>query len=438
LPATRLAIEKIVHSPYDVVDFKAILTGDNGIRYGTSTPPVIVGPSENSVPFIRATDIKQGEILTANLLHTSAIQPSNMAKCVVEAGEMILVRSGVNTGDCAIVPEPLSNAYAAYDLILRFSNEVEPLFVSAFLDTTLGRKQLNVLKARSAQPHLNAEEVKSVRFIKPPLDVQRELVAEMQDARERRTRRLADAEQELAGIDAFLLDVLGLVFPPADTRTVYAVRLNDVCSTLHNGRCDADFYAPRYAQVERVLFECPYPKVALFTLSPDLAGGATPTRGDEELYTDTGIKFLRILNVKPNEIDLNDVKYITQDVHDQMLGRSQLRTNDVLMTITGRVGTAAVVPAEILPANINQHIVRIRLQTPECLPEYLAAYLNSSTGNLLTNRGVSGGTRIAVDYGVVRNLQIPIPPHDVQQRIVQELQERKEAAQALREAATRE
>ena len=206
----------------------------------------------------------------------------------------------------------------------------------------------------------------------------------------------------------------------------------------HSGRCDADYFAPRYVKLERALAECPHRKVALGTLSPSLAGGSTPTRAEEELYATSGVKFLRILNVKSNEIDVDDVKYITQNVNDKLLGRSQLQTNDVLMTITGRVGTAAVVPTNTLPANINQHIVRLRLGTKDCLPEYLAAYLNSSLGLALSNRDVSGGTRIALDYEAVRRIQIPIPPLDVQQRIVSEVNRRREEAQRLRMQATRD
>ena len=84
-------------------------------------------------------------------------------------------------------------------------------------------------------------------------------------------------------------------------------------------------------------------------------------RTNQDLYTDVGIHFLRIMNIAPFEIKLDDVKFITQEVHDGLLGRSKLQINDVLMTITGRVGTAAVVTPEVLPANINQHIVRIDL-----------------------------------------------------------------------------
>lgn len=91
------------------------------------------------------------------------------------------------------------------------------------------------------------------------------------------------------------------------------------------------------------------------------------------------------------------------------------------MTITGRIGTAAVVEAQHLPGNINQHIVRIRLRGESLLPGFLAYFLNSDIGTALSNRGVTGTTRIALDYEAIRVIPVPVPPTEVQARMVNAL-----------------
>jgi hypothetical protein len=121
--------------------------------------------------------------------------------------------------------------------------------------------------------------------------------------------------------------------------------------------------------------------------------------------------------VKPNVLDLTDLNFITNEVHCGMLKRSQLRENDVIMTITGRVGTASVIKDIDLPANINQHIVRLRVDCRRCLPDYLSAYLNTPIGLLLSNRPVSGGTRIALDYSSIRNIPVVLPDINIQEAI---------------------
>ena len=72
------------------------------IRYGTGSPPLYLDKSEKTVPFVRATDIKDGEVNLETLLHVASEQPSHMDKCRLAGGELIIVRSGVNTGDCAV------------------------------------------------------------------------------------------------------------------------------------------------------------------------------------------------------------------------------------------------------------------------------------------------------------------------------------------------
>ncbi|MEM7716444.1 MAG: restriction endonuclease subunit S [Cyanobacteria bacterium P01_A01_bin.68] len=203
----RSQLDKLDSGNFETCKLIDFLPFKNGIRYGTSTPPSILEKSNNTVPFVRATDIKNGEILTDNLLHINKSQPRKMQKCLLREGEMIVVRSGVNTGDCATVPKSLAGSYGAYDLIVRFSNDVISSFVSTFLDTNIGRLQLNILKGRSAQSHLNSEEISSIIIPKPPIEIQKSLVAEIEAARQNRKQKLAKAEELLASIDSYLLNL---------------------------------------------------------------------------------------------------------------------------------------------------------------------------------------------------------------------------------------
>lgn len=191
---------------------------------------------------------------------------------------------------------------------------------------------------------------------------------------------------------------------------------------LRYRRVDPFYHHPKHKILENRIDNCPYPKKTIGQLCEPPVGGATPSRDDSTKYANNGIHFIRINNVKSNQFDLEDVKYITSTVHDGELRRSKLAVDDVLMTITGRVGTAAVVIPDLLPANINQHIVRLRMRVSDCSPQYLAHFLNTETGTGLSNRYVTGGTRIALDYGAIRDLSIPVPPQEIQNRFVDAMQ----------------
>ena len=163
--------------------------------------------------------------------------------------------------------------------------------------------------------------------------------------------------------------------------------------------------------------------------------GSTPHRSDASLYADDGIKFLRILNIDDGEIVERDIKHITAAVHNGALNRSRLAADDVLITITGRVGSAAVVRESHLPANINDHIVRMRIDAKRCLPDFLSEWLNCPTGLELSNRGASGATRLGLDYSAIRSIRIPLPASlEMQDGLVQDMR----AARAVRKAMLNE
>ena len=174
-------------------------------------------------------------------------------------------------------------------------------------------------------------------------------------------------------------------------------------------RLDVNYNHPRYELLLTRLKHSPYAVSRIDEFLLSVAGGATPLKGDASLYASSGVRFFRIMNVYDGEIVEYDQKFITETVHADELGRSQLAVDDVLLTITGRVGSAAVVCSHHLPANINQHIARLRIDSNRCRPRFLSEWLNCPTGLDLSNRPVSGGTRGALDYSAIRNIQVALP-----------------------------
>ena len=157
------------------------------------------------------------------------------------------------------------------------------------------------------------------------------------------------------------------------------------------------------------------------SLISDISSGATP-KVDGDYYTgSSGIPFLRVQNVADEGIDLSDAKFITREVHNGMLKRSQLKKDDLVFTITGRIGSVAVVP-DNFEGNINQHSVRFQLKTHitnnAINPRYVAVFLNLSLGQSLALREVTGGTRPALDYKALYSLRIILPPTNIQNHIV--------------------
>ena len=147
------------------------------IRYGTSTPPVF---SKTGYAFIRATNIKKGKIVNDDMKYISEEETKKISKCKLNGNEILIVRSGVNSGDTCVVTKEYINQYAGYDMILVLGNQINPIYLNELLNTNYMEKMIKPLTRRAAQPHLNSEQTQSLPIILPPLSLQNDFAAFVQ------------------------------------------------------------------------------------------------------------------------------------------------------------------------------------------------------------------------------------------------------------------
>jgi type I restriction enzyme S subunit len=154
-------------------------------------------------------------------------------------------------------------------------------------------------------------------------------------------------------------------------------------------------------------------------LSQFVTKGTTP-RGGKGTYQNKGIGFLRVENIGRNrELLLGNLKYIDEKTHKEILKRSILEENDLLISIAGALGRTAIVTKEILPLNTNQAVSFVRwLDTAKSLVKYIELAINSKEiqDSLLKQAKVTAIPNLTLE--IINNCILPIPPFAEQQRIV--------------------
>ncbi len=144
------------------------------IYYGLSQPPEY---RTFGTPFIRATNVNQGKISTEGLEYVDELDLPGTRTIHLQAGDIIVVRSGAYTGDSALVTQDWNGAIAGYDMVMRiYPLALSPFVAYAFLCQYVLEAQIGPFRLRAAQPHLNAEELGDVEVILPPLDEQQDIV----------------------------------------------------------------------------------------------------------------------------------------------------------------------------------------------------------------------------------------------------------------------
>ena len=155
----------------------------------------------------------------------------------------------------------------------------------------------------------------------------------------------------------------------------------------------------------------------LKAVTSKIGSGATP-RGGKESYQGEGISLIRSMNVHDGEFEYKDLAHITDEQADQ-LSNVAVEPHDVFINITGAsVARSCVVPDDVLPARVNQHVCIIRCLCDKL--DYTFAsnmFLNSSFKTSLLSIGESGGaTRQAITKQQLENLVVILPPIELQKR----------------------
>ena len=146
-----------------------------------------------------------------------------------------------------------------------------------------------------------------------------------------------------------------------------------------------------------------------------IGSGSTPKGSN---YSVKGIPFFRSQNVYNDRLVYDDIKYISEEVHQKMKG-TEVLANDLLLNITGgSLGRCAVVPADFNCGNVSQHVCIMRSVLVE--PEYFHALVLSSY--FAKSMKITGSGREGLPKYNLEQMGFPLPPLTEQQRIVTEIE----------------
>lgn len=153
-----------------------------------------------------------------------------------------------------------------------------------------------------------------------------------------------------------------------------------------------------------------------------IGSGSTP-RGGKESYIDEGISLIRSMNVHNAHFEYKDLAHITLDQAEK-LNNVVVEHDDLLFNITvASVARCCVVPSDVLPARVNQHVCILRCRE-KINPIFLQGLLvNENYQGKLLQIAKSGATREAINKQQLESLEIMIPPLELQNQFASFVQE---------------
>jgi type I restriction enzyme S subunit len=136
-------------------------------------------------------------------------------------------------------------------------------------------------------------------------------------------------------------------------------------------------------------------------------------------WTESGVACLRTTNFKAGYLDLESLRFVSEETYKERISRLEPAPGDVLYSREGGIlGIACIMPPR-LRACLGQRMMQFRLDTGVVLPEFFVGVLNSALILSEVRRLIGGAAAPHLNIRDIKTFPIPLPPIAEQRRIVE-------------------
>ncbi|MCG7623859.1 N-6 DNA methylase [Epibacterium sp. Ofav1-8] len=219
--------------------------------------------------------------------------------------------------------------------------------------------------------------------------------------------------------------------PPLEVQREIVAEIEGYQRVIDGARAVIDNYRPH------IPIDPEWPMVPIAEACERITKGSSPNWQGVE-YTDAakGILFVTSENVGAGKLLLSKRKYVEQRFNE-IEQKSILQNGDVLTNIVGAsIGRTAIFELDE-EANVNQAVCVLRANRAKLVPRYLMTLLNTPDYvSLLLGNSVENA-RANVSMGVLGKILIPLPQLDVQQAVMAEVEAEQSIVDGNRDLITR-
>jgi type I restriction enzyme S subunit len=292
--------------------------------------------------------------------------------------------------------------------------------------------------------NLSQDKIRSAPLALPPLDVQRRIVAKLDEllAQSRAAREQLEAVPAL--VEQYRQSVLAAAFrgdltkewreknPDVEPASKLLERMRaerrrqweaaELAKMKAKGKAPKDEkWKAKYEEPELVdTSDLPeLPPSWCWAALEELSEWVTDGTHQSPRFTDQGVPFVVIGNLRRDGVDWSSVsKWVARDVYEELTRSCRPGVGDVLYSAVGSYGMAVAVD-DPRPFCFQRHIAHV-VQPKGLMPSLLARFLSSPDLKRRADLVARGNAQKTVTLGELRRFPIPIPP-EAEQRAMRDL-----------------
>jgi type I restriction enzyme M protein len=215
--------------------------------------------------------------------------------------------------------------------------------------------------------------------------------------------------QKNIDLDAF--KALQIPLPPLEVQKEIVAEIEGYQKVINSARAVLDHYRPH------IPIHPDWPMVPLADVCETITDGdhQPPPKAPE------GVPFVTITNITDeHELDFTKTFFVPESYYSNLNANRKPRGGDILYTVTGSYGIPVLVPENIRFC-FQRHIALIRTG-PQILNRFLLSLLASPFMLQQGHEAATGVAQKTVSLGSLRGFQIPLPPLATQHAIVAEIE----------------
>lgn len=376
------------------------------------------------IPFVRSGDFSDTNTIDfSQLLQIKKeIHEGVMHNSQLQRGDLLIAIVGATIGKVGVFQYDTEANINQAICAVRLKSTLNPYYVQAFLQTSIGQTIIERIKRPVARANINLEEVGQLPIPMLGAREQQQIVRTIEKGRLHKQEKEQEAQKLLKSIDAYLLGKLGVVLP--EIKTDLSDRMFIVRRSELEDRLDARFNKD-IAYLRKL--QSKYPWVTL----NDVVIGVGHYGANESAtnYNVGDIRYIRITDIdEQGNLKTTDKKSAV-NVDDAYM----LNYNDILFARSGSVGRCYIHKDLSDPAIFAGYLIRFDLDTSIINPDYLFYYCNSKLYRLWVDTIQRPAVQANINAKEYKKLPIPLPSLSKQQEIVDHITSIRQQAKNLQE-----
>jgi type I restriction enzyme S subunit len=384
--------------------------------FGSNLPSSLY--RQSGTPLLRVQNIGDFGINWDNLVFLDQPTHEQLGDSRLITGDLALAKSGSFGKIAPIWPAYGECNITEHILGIRVTDpKIDPIFLAAFLVSSYGLSQIKRKALGTILKYLGVQVSRSIKIPRTAPKIQAYIgdkVRLAEKCREEVGRLIEQSRVDLVSTLGF-----DLYAPPSTTisssgsgyRLLQAIPgCILVESVLIGNSILPTRYQAQYLDRDMLLVDHGLKLSYLEDIAIDFINGY-----DCRDFRSSGTPYLRVGNIRPNELDLSGVMYV--DIQPTSLAKKFcLTSGDLLITRKGSYGFCTSVTKEMEQMVFSSEIIRVPLCTGWDA-DYVALFLNSPYGRYQFDRLGTGTTMKGINHENLADIQIPKVPYEAQKII---------------------